>query len=77
MKYEKIDKYFPATSTELILEFLSDDDGKFHLRRDAFEAYLSGVADPTGTNSRLFSDSLIELLFDRNYVKSHKWAGSK
>ena len=76
-KVEKIDEFFPATSNDTILKFLSNDDGKFEARQAAFEAYLSGLADPLGKHTKTFSDSLKDLLFDRDYVAQHKWVFSR
>lgn len=76
-KIEKIDKFFPASSNESIHMFLSNEDGKFEARKAAFMAYLSSVTDPTGTNLRQFTDALKDILFDREYVATHKWVFTK
>lgn len=76
-KVEKIDKYFPASSNKQIHEFLSNDDGKFEARTEALTAYLSTVSDPRGNNLRTFTDALKDLLFDREYVATHKWVFTK
>lgn len=76
-KVEKLEDFFPANSNESIMKFLSNEDGKFEARSAAFTAYLSGVSDPAGNNSRLFSDSLKDLLFHRDYVAQHKWVFSE
>lgn len=70
---EKIDSFFPAPDNETIDKFMSNADGKFEERSNAFTSYIGGICDPTETNIRTFSDSLINLLFPRDYIKDHKW----
>lgn len=77
MKVVKIDKYFPVKCNKLVEEFLSNSDGCFEERSNAFAALLSTVADPTGKDMRAFSKALKELLFDREYMTTHKWALTK
>lgn len=74
-KVEKIEKYFPATDNATILEFMSDD--RFEEKTNAFTAYIAGICDQNETNVKTFSDSLMDLLFHRDYIKSHKWVFSK
>lgn len=76
-KVEKIDSFFPAKDNETLLKFLSNDDGRFDARANAFTSYISGICDPTETSIRTFSDSLMDLLFQRNYIQSHKWVFNK
>lgn len=76
-KIEKIDRFFPANDNKTILEFLSNDDGRFEERSNAFAGYLNGVADPNGTNYKKFSDLLKNLLFHREYMETHRWVFTK
>lgn len=76
-KAEKIDQFFPAKNNTMLHEFMSNEDGRYEDRMNAFSAYVSGICHPTETNLRKFSDSLMDLLLDREYIKSHKWVFSK
>lgn len=75
-KHAKIDKFFPAKDNQTLLDFLADDD-HYEERVDAFSAYISGICDPKETNYRTFSDKLMDLLFPREYIASHKWVSNK
>ena len=56
---------------------MSNEDGRFEDRADAFTAYVSGICDPSETNIRTFSESLKNLLFHREYMETHRWVFSK
>ena len=65
---------FPAKSSDDLLEFMSNKDGKFDDRRLALEKLLLTVCNPQGENKqRIFNDALINVLFSREYYTTHQW----
>ena len=54
-----------------IFAFLSNDDGMLQQRKDAFLRYLYAIADDTSLAN--FKNSIINNIFDSNYMATHRW----
>ena len=72
MNTEDITIYFPADTDQQILDFMSNADFKFKLRKLEFEKLLFTTISEKMTQ-RKFSDSLMATLFTRSYMLTHKW----
>ena len=73
MESVDLQPFFPCSSNETILEFMSNRDGNYEKRRKAFESFLYSIATSNNSKKRLFSDALFHSLFARNYILSHVW----
>ena len=72
METESIDNIFPINATEAIDQFMSNSDGRFAKRKRELEKLIFSVWSPNITK-RQFSDNLINVLFTRSYIASHRW----
>ena len=72
MDTESIDHIFPINDTEAVDQFMSNGDGRFARRKRELEKLIFSVWSPNITK-RQFSDSLINVLFTRSYIASHRW----
>lgn len=74
IKYETVDiqPYFPISSQDLLLEFLSKSDGKYDDRKRQFEHYIAGTAT-TDPDIESFCNNLQPLLFTLGYIRDTKW----
>ena len=73
-----ITHYFPISSRERLAQFMSNADGMFEKRSAQFEDLLYATFNPLDNpnlaqNSQKFSESLIALLFDRNWLATNRW----
>ena len=72
METEPIDHMFPINETATIESFISNNDGRFVKRKRELEKLIFSVWSPKITK-RQFSDNLINILFSRNYIATHRW----
>ena len=76
MDYVDMQKYFPCSSKNTLLAFMSNEDGEYEKRRKSFENMLyCSITNPS--NKRLFSDTMMSCLFTRSFVNQHKWPSSE
>lgn len=68
--------YFPASSVEIINDFISNKDGDFKEKKEAFECYLNCVTtmDPDMDS---FSAALLKVLFTKAFIRDHRWPTSE
>lgn len=71
----KIDDYFPIRVDSDMQRFLSKDDGLFDVKREEFENMLYCHVTKNVKLKRPFETKLLETLFSREYISSHKWPG--
>ena len=72
METESIDHMFPIDNNGTIEAFMSNADGRFVKRKRELEKLIFSVWSPN-ISRRQFSDSLINVLFTRNYIATHRW----
>ena len=72
MDTESIDAMFPIENNDTIEEFMSNRDGRFSKRKRELEKLIFSVWTPNMTR-RQFSDGLINALFSRSYIATHRW----
>ena len=72
MESESIDHIFPINSLNAIEAFMSNNDGRFPKRKRELEKLIFSVWSPNITK-RQFSDNLINVLFTRTFIASHRW----
>ena len=72
MDTETIDHLFPIDSNTAVESFMSNSDGRFVKRKRELEKLIFSVWSPNITK-RQFSDNLINTLFTRNYIATHRW----
>ena len=72
METETLDNLFPIDSNDSIHQFMNTDDGRFNKRKRELEKLIFSVWTPDITK-RQFSDGLINVLFTRRYIATHRW----
>ena len=72
METESIDDMFPIDSNDTVEAFMSNADGRFAKRKRELEKLIFSVWSPNITK-RQFSDNLINVLFTRTYIATHRW----
>ena len=72
METESIDHLFPINSLATIDVFMSNNDGRFGKRKRELEKLIFSVWSPN-ILKRQFSDNLINVLFTRLFIATHRW----
>ena len=72
METENIDDMFPIDSMDTIDAFMSNNDGQFVKRKRELEKLIFSVWTPN-ISRRQFSDNLINILFTRKFIATHRW----
>ena len=72
METESIDHLFPIDSNSTIDAFMNNNDGRFAQRKRQLEKLIYSVWSPN-ISKRNFSDNLINVLFTRSYIATHRW----
>lgn len=70
-----IDTYFPIKTDTDMARFLDKTDGQFQAKREEFENFFYCSVTNNLKSKRPFETHLLATLFDREYIKSHKWPG--
>ena len=73
MESVDLQPFFPCTSNQTLLTFMSNSDGQYERRRKALESLLYSIATSNNSSKRSFSDALFHSLFARNYILQHQW----
>ena len=68
--------YFPASSLTILNEFMSNKDGDFQQKKEEFERYLNSVATVVYDMDN-FCAALLKTLFNKNFIKTHRWPTSE
>lgn len=71
-----INAYFPITSLTVLGDFLSNKDGLFKERKDAFEGYLNSVCYDE-EDLDLFCAGLLKSLFSKDFICNHRFPTSE
>ena len=74
-KKVNIDDYIPIKTDSQLRQFLDKADGQFHDRREEFENYIYCCVTKNIRIKRPFENHLLAAVFDREYIRSHKWPG--
>lgn len=72
-----INEYFPVTDDSNLQRFLDKTDGRFHMRREEFEHFLYCNVTKTQKLKRPFETNLLQTLFSREFISSHRWPGPR
>ena len=72
METESIDHLFPIDSNSTIDAFMNNNDGRFAQRKRQLEKLIYSDWSPN-ISKRNFSDNLINVLFTRSYIATHRW----
>ena len=77
METVDIYSYFPAKDNDTLMQFMSNEDGKFDEKRKQFEYMLYTCITNQKTMKKPFGDALKNLIFSRNYVSTHRWPSAR
>ena len=72
METESIDHMLPINESATIESFMSNNDGRFLKRKRELEKLVFSAWSPQ-ISKRQFSDNLINTLFTRSYIATHRW----